>query len=285
MRRFDRSHLPFSQEMKNEWHNNGFLIVENFYSNVECDDLRNRANLLVKDFDPKNVQSIFDTKKQKHINDNYFLESGDKIRFFFEDKAFDNKGNLVNKKELVINKIGHALHDLDKVFFKFSHRNDLDQIARAIGISNPLLIQSMYIFKQPNIGGEVVCHQDSTFLYTEPDSVVGFWVALEDANVDNGCLWVASGGHRGPLRKLFTKRNNKMKMITLDETPFEKITTPIEVKKGTLILLHGRLPHYSKENISDNSRHAYTLHVIDGNKNYPKDNWLQRPNLELKGFI
>ena len=56
--------------------------------------------------------------------------------------------------------------------------------------------------KQPNIGGEVVCHQDSTFLYTEPESAVGFWVALEDASKDNGCFWVAPGGHKGPLRKL-----------------------------------------------------------------------------------
>ena len=143
----------------------------------------------------------------------------------------------------------------------------------------------MYIFKQPNIGGEVVCHQDSTFLYTEPDSVIGFWFALEDANIDNGCLWVASGGHKGSLRKLFTKENNQMKMITLDHTPFEETTTPVEVKKGTLVLLHGRLPHYSRENTSNKSRHAYTLHVVDGDKNYPKTNWLQRPNLKLKGFI
>ena len=38
----------------------------------------------------------------------------------------------------------------------------------------------MYIFKQPRIGGEVVCHQDSTFLYTEPESAIGFWLAIED---------------------------------------------------------------------------------------------------------
>ena len=38
------------------------------------------------------------------------------------------------------------------------------------------------------------------------------------------------------------------------------------------------------ENTSNKSRHAYTLHVIDGNKKYPKENWLQRPNLQLKGF-
>ena len=285
MIRFNRGHLPFTNQMKNSWDDNGFLIIENFYTNDECDKLRNRANSLVKNFDPGIVKSIFDSKNQEHVEDTYFLESGDKIRFFFEDKAFDESGKLVNKKELVINKIGHALHDLDDEFYNFSHREDLDLISQAIGIRSPLLMQSMYIFKQPNIGGEVICHQDSTFLYTEPDTVVGFWVALEDATIENGCLWVASGGHKGPLRKLFTRENDKMKMITLDKTPFEKTDTPIEIKKGGLIWLHGRLPHYSCENTSSKSRHAYTLHVIDGKNNYPKENWLQRPNLELKGFI
>ena len=251
MKRFNSSQLPFNKEMNYEWENNGFLVIENFYSDLDCDNLRNRADSLVKDFDPKSVQSIFDTKKQEHVDDKYFLESGDKIRFFFEDKAFDSDGNLTNKKELIINKIGHALHDLDEDFFKFSHRKDLDHIARSIGIINPLLVQSMYIFKQPNIGGEVVCHQDSTFLYTEPDTVIGFWVALENATIENGCLWVASGGHKGSLRKLFTKENNEMKMITLDDTPFEETDTAVEVRKGTLVLLHGRLPHYSCENKSN----------------------------------
>ena len=63
----------------------------------------------------------------------------------------------------------------------------------------------MYIFKQPSIGGEVTCHQDSTFLYTDPMSCVGFWFALEDATLENGCLWAEPGGHRGPLRKLFRR--------------------------------------------------------------------------------
>ena len=214
------------------------------------------------------------------------MESGDKIRFFLEEKANITEKNLKTNKQFVVNKIGHALHDLDKVFYKFSHRKDLDMIARSIGFQKPLLLQSMYIFKQPKLGGEVVCHQDSTFLYTEPETAVGFWVALEDATIENGCLQVASGGHKGPLRKLFTKENGKMIMKELNIEPFPATDTILEVKKGTLVLLHGKLPHYSCENKSNSSRHAYTLHIIDGRCTYPKFNWLQRSNnLPFQGFI
>jgi len=99
-------------------------------------------------------------------------------------------------------------------------------------------------------------------------------------------MWALKGGHKGTLRKLFKRINNKLIMETLDQTPFEAIDTPLEVKKGSLILLHGRLPHCSSENKSDNSRHAYTLHVIDGECKYPTFNWLQRSNnMPLRGFI
>ena len=272
--------------MKLFWEENGFLIIDDFYSENDCNLLRSRAQELVKEFNPFIHKSIFNTKKQDNVNDNYFLESGDKIRFFFEEGSFDKNGSLTNSIELLINKIGHALHDLDPIFNKFSRRIELDQIAKSIGINSPKLLQSMYIFKQPKIGGEVVCHQDSTFLYTKPESAVGFWVALEDATKNNGCMWAAKGGHKGPLRKLFKRENNYMSMKTLDKTPFEKMDTALEVKKGALILLHGRLPHYSCENKSDKSRHAYTLHVIDSNCEYPTFNWLQRSdNLPLKGFV
>ncbi len=281
---FDKTDLPMTDNMLNFWKDNGYLIIENFKTNEECDELIRRSKELIEQQDFNNQQSVFDTISQTHNDDNYFLESGDKIRFFFEEKANLSENNIKTNKQYIVNKIGHALHDLDEKFINFSKTEDLDNIAKAIGFKDPLLLQSMYIFKQPKIGGEVVCHQDSTFLITEPESTVGFWFALEDANRENGCLQVASGGHKGPLRKLFKRENNKMKMEDLSNEPFPETDTFVEVKKGSLVLLHGRLPHYSCENKSPNSRHAYTLHVIDGKTKYLDYNWLQRPNLKLSGF-
>lgn len=281
---YNKSDLPLDKEMLNFWNDNGYLIIEDFKTHEECDELINRSKELIEEQDFNNQQSVFDTVSQSHNDDNYFLESGDKIRFFFEEKANLDEENVKTNKQYIVNKIGHALHDLDDKFIAFSKNEQLDQIARAIGFHDPLLLQSMYIFKQPKIGGEVVCHQDSTFLITEPESAVGFWFALEDANKDNGCLQVASGGHKGPLRKLFKRENNQMKMEELSNEPFPETDTFVEVKKGTLVLLHGRLPHYSCENKSPNSRHAYTIHAIDGKSKYLDYNWLQRPDLKLKGF-
>ena len=146
----------------------------------------------------------------------------------------------------------------------------------------------MYIFKQPNIGGEVTCHQDATFLYTEPLRMVGLWFALEDATIENGCLWVIPGGHQIGIEIAFRARGRRgqRRFEVFDDSPWpEENLQPLEVEKGTLIVLHPLLPHLSRENRSPKSRHAYTLHVIDASANYPKDNWLQRSaEMPLRGF-
>jgi phytanoyl-CoA hydroxylase len=274
-----------SEQQLNDYRDRGFLVLEGFAGETECDELRARAEMLVKEFDPREVVSIFSTHEQSRVADDYFLTSGDKIRFFFEENAFNADGTLKYKKEKSINKIGHALHDLDPVFQRFSRSEKLKQLAHAIGFADSLLLQSMYIFKQPNIGGEVTCHQDSTFLYTEPIDIVGLWFALEDATVENGCLWAIPGGHQHGLKSRWVRTaEDKMEFEIFDETPWpEDQLVPLEVSKGSLILLHGLLPHRSFENRSTRSRHAYTLHLISANANYPADNWLQR-SAPPKGF-
>ena len=145
----------------------------------------------------------------------------------------------------------------------------------------------MYIFKQPRIGGEVVCHQDAAFLHTEPSSVIGLWFALEDATIENGCMYALPGGHRGPLRSRFVREgaDDPDRRARPDAPCPRTASCRSRRRKGTLIVLHGLLPHLSGPNRSARSRHAYALHVIDGRARYSADNWLQRgPEMPLRGF-
>lgn len=269
-----------SDDQTRDYERDGFLVLEDFVDADTRGRLIGRANELVEAFDPvaEGVASVFSTTEQTRTSDRYFLDSGDRVSFFFEEEAFDSRGELRQAKELSINKIGHALHDLDPVFEPFSHSARLGEVARDIGMVDPVVLQSMYIFKQPNIGGEVVCHTDHTFLWTEPLSVTGFWFALEDATTENGCLYALPGAHRLPARKRFVRTgedSTDFEVFDAEDYPLDGIV-PLEVPAGTLVVLHGLLPHLSGPNRSPRSRHAYTLHAIERGAEYPADNWLQR---------
>jgi phytanoyl-CoA hydroxylase len=258
----------------------GFVVIEGFVSAAECDALVARADELIASFlaSPE-ARSIFSTREQTRTSDEYFLDSGDKVRFFFEEDGE------------AINKVGHALHDLDPVFAAFSHTPELARAAAEVaGMGDPRVLQSMYIVKGPRVGGEVSLHTDHTFLWTDPPSVTGFWFALQDATIENGCMWAVPGGHRLPVRRRFRRAGP----TNADGTTFDVFDggdyptdgeVPLEAAKGTLIVLHGLLPHRSGPNTSDRGRAAYTLHAIEAAAAYPADNWLQRgPHLPLRGF-
>jgi phytanoyl-CoA hydroxylase len=160
-------------------------------------------------------------------------------------------------------------------------------VASDLGMVDPLLLQSMYIFKQPHIGGEVTCHTDHTYLWTEPRSVIGFWFAIDDATTENGCMWALPCGHRIPVKSRSRLNADRTATVTdvLDPEPYPtEGLVALEAPRGTLVLLDGAVPHLSGANHSDKPRHAYTIHAIDGVARYPEDNWLQRPTLPLRGF-
>jgi phytanoyl-CoA hydroxylase len=117
--------------------------------------------------------------------------------------------------------------------------------------------------------------------------VTGLWFALEDATLENGCLWALAGGHRLGLRSRFVRaEGGGTRFERRDEAAWpDDGLVPLEVGKGALVVLHGLLPHLSRANRSARSRHAYTLHLLDGRSRYPDDNWLRRaPSMPLRGF-
>jgi phytanoyl-CoA hydroxylase len=280
-----------TDKQKVQYQQDGYLFLPHFKSAADIAALRARAAQIVDAFDPGESMAIFSTKEQDRKVDDYFMGSADTVRCFFEEEAFETDGQLKQDKSLSINKIGHAMHDLDPVFDSFSRGPAMAQLAADLGLQQPQIWQSMYIFKQPGIGGEVRWHQDATFFDTTPMTVTTFWFALEDANKSNGCLWVEPGGHRGPLRERFIKTSDgshaAVSIEKLNATPWPDNSTavPVEVAAGTLVVFHGLLPHYSAPNRSPVSRHAYTLHATDARSVYSARNWLQRTSaLPVRGF-
>ncbi len=269
------------------YHRNGFIVLPGFKRAAEIAALRQRALQIVDAFEPSELRSVFTTHDQARTSNAEFLASADRVHCFFEEEAFDAQGQLRQAKALSINKIGHAMHELDPVFQRFSHGPELAALAQGLGLREAQLWQSMYIFKQPGIGGEVKWHQDATFLDTTPCTVTGFWFALEDATRENGCLWVQPGGQRSALRERFVREGDAVRMEVLDTTPWPDTTqaVPVEVEAGTLVCFHGLLPHYSAPNRSTQSRHAYTLHAVDASSHWAPTNWMRRrTDLPLRGF-
>ena len=287
-------------EQLDSYKKNGYLLIPNSLSSNTVSALLSETNQMLTSFPlTDHPMTKFSTgEKDSHVGDDYFLTSGDKVRFFFEEDAFSSTGELTKPKHRAINKIGHYLHELSPQFRKATFTPLHREIAKAIGFRDPRVLQSMIICKQPEIGGRVPPHQDSTFLYTNPPSAVGFWIALEDATMDNGCLSFAKGSHRrAPVKSRFTRKEG-------GGTGFEDVagaTFPQdseieerdvdggeeegyelgEVKAGTLVLIHGNLLHKSEKNLSGKSRFIYTFHVIEGEHEYDSRNWLQPPD---KGF-
>ena len=115
-------------------------------------------------------------------------------------------------------------------------------------------------------------------------TVTGFWFAIEDATLENGCLWAKPAGTARSLRKVFKRagdsrcRRHRLRRARSGAIAVAGASScRSSVPAGTMVVLHGLLPHWSDINRSPTSRHAYSLHCIPPSADYPEWNWLQRP--------
>ncbi|KAJ7703232.1 phytanoyl-CoA dioxygenase [Mycena rosella] len=262
-----------------------YLVLRGFLPPDDVETLLARSKTLLQEFSledhPLTKFTTGDDAGKGHIGDAYFLESGDKIRYFLEEDAVMD-GKLTRPKDKAVNKIGHALHELDPAFRKVTLENDrMRAVVRDLQFHrDPVALQSMVITKQPQIG--------KSRLYTDPPSALGFWIALEQCTATNGALSFLPGSHlTTPLTKRFVR-------VPGGGTGFEPLVSPELAEEvaaqskaasdsyvletcepGDLILIHGSVLHKSERNSSDKTRFAYTFHMIESGATYDEKNWLQ----------
>lgn len=264
--------------LKEQFDQDGYVVLEDFLTPAEVEALRAEGDALARGVPPEERKSVFADQGR----DEYFLNSGDKVAYFYEKGALGEDGALLVEPHLALNKVGHALHEKLPVFSDVTKSERVKEACRQLGLDTPAVAQSMYIYKNPGIGGEVVPHQDASYLYMDPpETLVGFWMPLEDATVENGCLWFIPGSHRAGVHTRFRRNPDKdAKELLIYDRPQPTYPrssfVPVPVPKGSCVLIHGLAVHQSDRNKSDRSRHAYTFHVVDLVKGvYAEDNWLQ----------
>ena len=181
----------------------GALVLPGFLSPGTCAGLIARAEQLAAAKAGEGPRSVFTTTEQARRSDDWFLGSGDQVRCFFEEEAFTAEGELRSSpRRCRSTRSATRMHDLDPVFEALRTTRAWPSVAarpRACATrsrSGRACTSSSSRASAARWAGT----RTRRFLYTDPMTVTGFWFALEDATLDNGCLWVAPGGHRGPLR-------------------------------------------------------------------------------------
>ncbi len=159
----------------------------------------------------------------------------------------------------------HQPHTVSPIFVKYmKHPNITKILGQCIGPSVKCM-QSMYFVKPPGLQGQA-WHQDECYIPTRDRSLCGAWVALDDATIENGCLWVIPSSHKLGYIYPFRDHNQPDKydisqqVFGFDESP----QIPVEVKKGDVIFFNGYLLHKSEKNNTKNDyRRAIVYHYMN----------------------
>jgi ectoine hydroxylase-related dioxygenase (phytanoyl-CoA dioxygenase family) len=125
-------------------------------------------------------------------------------------------------------------------------------------------MQSMLFVKPPEFQGQA-WHQDEIYIPTRDRSLIGAWIALDDATIENGCLWVIPQSHRsGYLYPQRTHDNPDEFDFAPESYGFdESAAIPVEVKAGTLVLFNGYLLHRSFRNRGTTYRRVLVNHYCN----------------------
>ncbi len=140
-----------------------------------------------------------------------------------------------------------------------------EDLAALTGVGDPYAVQTMLYFKPAGARGQAL-HQDNFYLRAQPSTCVAAWLALDDCDMENGCMQIVPGSHKWPL--LCTIKADTSKSFTDVTVPIPEgqEVRPVLMKAGDVMYFNGQLVHGSFPNTSSNRfRRALIGHYIQGN--------------------
>lgn len=179
-----------------------------------------------------------------------------------ESLGFDNLNpEELYKKVLCI----HHPHALSDVILSYMKAEQVTSVLKEVIGPCVKAMQSMMFIKGPGLQGQS-WHQDEYYIPTRDRSLCGVWIALDDATIENGCLWVLKGSHKkGYLYPM--QDHNDTENFDNAQTAFgfdDHEEVPVQLKKGDVLFFNGYLLHRSKKNKSKNSfRRALVCHYMN----------------------
>lgn len=239
--------IKLSEEQINRYIYEGYLCINNLISDTEIQEILDDAIGLIR---------------------NKYQCKGK-----FPDIGPDDSDDEVLKRVLCINNP----HFFSPVINKFVGHSKISHVLSKItGAHLPFwdgsvkCMQSMYFIKPPGLQGQS-WHQDEAYIPTRDRSLIGVWIALENANAQNGCLWVLPRSHQSGRLYEQKDHNNSAEYDSHEEAIGFDATheVPVEVKKGTVVFFNGYLLHRSKKNRSNHFRRSLVSHYMTASSLLP----------------
>jgi len=163
----------------------------------------------------------------------------------------------------------HFPHKMSALMREVAAHPDVVKVLTGIIGPNVKMMQSMLFIKASGKPGQA-WHQDEAHIPTRDRSLTAAWLALDDATVENGCLWVLPGSHRAGI--LFPTRDQDDPRFDCAKEAHgfhDEDAVPVEVPAGAAVVFNGYLLHRSLPNRSGGLRRALVNHYMSAESLLP----------------
>jgi phytanoyl-CoA hydroxylase len=216
--------LYMDEQQMIQFKEEGYFILENLFSSEEMDELTRKVDYYV---DEHNA-SLKKREQQEEGN----ISRANEITF---------TSNLVKK---------------DTYFQRFCSQQKFVDIATSILGGDISLYWDQAVYKRPEVEKDFPWHQDNGYGLVLSEEYVTCWLAMEDATIENGCIWVMPGSHKDGIVE--HKKTPIGWQCYFGENP----GISVELKKGSMVVFSSLLFHRSGPNVSQSIRKGYILQYI-----------------------